>query len=139
MSVSKWAYDPEKCDDHYCCGDCDLCDRANEPEGTDTPNVCKVNAFELYADLDTFDVMIVVEAGNQMKKAMEAAQRGFDEWYEDEDPCDTLLERVQEKLDTQGIKYKVITMSFDREYIEDLEEENENLTEQIRLMTISEK
>lgn len=25
MSTSKWAYDPERCDGHYCCGDCDNC------------------------------------------------------------------------------------------------------------------
>ena len=25
MSVSKWAYEPTKCDGHYCPGDCDLC------------------------------------------------------------------------------------------------------------------
>lgn len=32
MSVSKWAYDPEKCDDHYCCGDCDLCPLKDKEE-----------------------------------------------------------------------------------------------------------
>ena len=25
MSTDKWAYDPERCDGHYCCGDCDNC------------------------------------------------------------------------------------------------------------------
>ena len=25
MSTSLWAYDPERCDDTVCCGDCDLC------------------------------------------------------------------------------------------------------------------
>lgn len=25
MSCDKWAYDPDRCDDHVCCGDCDLC------------------------------------------------------------------------------------------------------------------
>ena len=25
MSVSKWAYTPERCDGDYCCGECDLC------------------------------------------------------------------------------------------------------------------
>lgn len=29
MSVSKWAYDPEKCDGVLCVGDCDLCRLAN--------------------------------------------------------------------------------------------------------------
>lgn len=29
MSVSKWAYDPKKCDDHFCVGDCDYCELAN--------------------------------------------------------------------------------------------------------------
>lgn len=27
MSVSKWAYDPERCDGQSCCGDCDRCSR----------------------------------------------------------------------------------------------------------------
>lgn len=29
MSVSKWAYNPEKCDGDYCCGDCDECNKSN--------------------------------------------------------------------------------------------------------------
>lgn len=29
MSVSKWAYEPEKCDYDYCCGDCDHCSKAD--------------------------------------------------------------------------------------------------------------
>ena len=34
MSVSKWAYDPAKCDGDYCPGDCDFCAKreAAEPE-----------------------------------------------------------------------------------------------------------
>ena len=32
MSVSKWAYMPEKCDGDYCLGDCDNCDKVNEDE-----------------------------------------------------------------------------------------------------------
>ena len=27
MSVSKWAYEHEKCDGDYCPGDCDLCSK----------------------------------------------------------------------------------------------------------------
>ena len=30
MSVSKWAYQPEKCDGDYCCGECDLCSKKYE-------------------------------------------------------------------------------------------------------------
>lgn len=30
MSVSKWAYEPTKCDGHYCPGECDLCSLAEE-------------------------------------------------------------------------------------------------------------
>ena len=30
MSVSKWAYEPKKCDGEFCPGDCDLCSKANE-------------------------------------------------------------------------------------------------------------
>lgn len=25
MSVSKWAYEPKKCDGGFCCGECDNC------------------------------------------------------------------------------------------------------------------
>lgn len=28
MSVSKWAYDPNKCEGQMCCGDCDHCSKA---------------------------------------------------------------------------------------------------------------
>lgn len=28
MSVSKWAYEPQKCDGDFCIGDCDLCSKA---------------------------------------------------------------------------------------------------------------
>ena len=30
MSVSKWAYQPSKCDGNPCPGDCDLCSRRDE-------------------------------------------------------------------------------------------------------------
>ena len=30
MSVSKWSYDPEKCDYDYCVGDCDYCHKADD-------------------------------------------------------------------------------------------------------------
>lgn len=30
MSVSKWAYEPTKCDGQYCPGECDLCSKAEE-------------------------------------------------------------------------------------------------------------
>lgn len=29
MSVSLWAYSPEKCDGDFCCGDCDLCNKVD--------------------------------------------------------------------------------------------------------------
>jgi hypothetical protein len=32
MSVSLWAYSPEKCDGDYCAGDCDYCQKAEEEE-----------------------------------------------------------------------------------------------------------
>lgn len=32
MSVSKWAYDPDKCDGDYCVGDCDFCHKAADEE-----------------------------------------------------------------------------------------------------------
>lgn len=30
MSVSKWAYEPEKCDGDFCVGDCDFCPKADD-------------------------------------------------------------------------------------------------------------
>lgn len=36
MSVSKWAYDPDKCDGNFCPGDCDCCGKADEGEEDDT-------------------------------------------------------------------------------------------------------
>ena len=35
MSVSKWAYTPEKCDEDICVGECDLCQKAYEEESED--------------------------------------------------------------------------------------------------------
>ena len=35
MSCSKWAYEPEMCDGHYCPGDCDLCDIPESDEYLD--------------------------------------------------------------------------------------------------------
>lgn len=32
MSVSKWAYEPYKCDGEFCIGDCDLCYKAELEE-----------------------------------------------------------------------------------------------------------
>lgn len=32
MSVSKWAYEPEKCDYDFCPGDCDNCHKAEDEE-----------------------------------------------------------------------------------------------------------
>lgn len=32
MSVSKWAYEPDKCDGEPCVGDCDLCNKAKDDE-----------------------------------------------------------------------------------------------------------
>ena len=29
MSVSKWAYEPWKCDGEFCIGDCSICYKAN--------------------------------------------------------------------------------------------------------------
>lgn len=35
MSVSKWAYDPEVCNDQICPGDCDLCNYKPEEDEED--------------------------------------------------------------------------------------------------------
>lgn len=44
MSVSKWAYDPDKCDGKYCVGDCDLCDRVTDEVFNTQENVPAVQA-----------------------------------------------------------------------------------------------
>lgn len=33
MSVSKWSYNPEKCDGDYCPGKCDYCTKASFEDG----------------------------------------------------------------------------------------------------------
>lgn len=44
MSVSKWAYEPEKCDGDFCVGECDLCNKkwevanAEVHDSTETDN-----------------------------------------------------------------------------------------------------
>ena len=45
MSVSKWAYSPEKCDGEYCIGDCDLCYKA-EYEVEDLRMLERVSQFK---------------------------------------------------------------------------------------------
>lgn len=35
MSVSKWNYEPQKCDGDFCVGDCDLCNKETEEEEED--------------------------------------------------------------------------------------------------------
>lgn len=35
MSVSKWAYEPEKCDGDFCPGDCDGCFKKDETKGNE--------------------------------------------------------------------------------------------------------
>ena len=97
-------------------------------------NIYEMIGFGIYADLDTFDVFILLNDKEKLDAAMTAAQSGFDEWYEDDDPGDTLLERIESKLEEAEIIYEVITRSFDREYMEDLEEENENLSEHNRML-----
>lgn len=41
MSVSKWAYDPEKCDYDYCVGDCDFCHKAEDEEEVTVEDIVK--------------------------------------------------------------------------------------------------
>lgn len=38
MSVSKWAYTPEKCDGDFCIGDCDNCSKKDETSITELIN-----------------------------------------------------------------------------------------------------
>ena len=35
MSVSRWAYDPNKCEGQMCCGNCDKCALKDEDEEND--------------------------------------------------------------------------------------------------------
>ena len=38
MSVSKWAYSPDKCDGDFCPGDCDECGKAEDDDETEQPD-----------------------------------------------------------------------------------------------------
>ena len=44
MSVSKWAYKPEKCDGDFCPGDCERCSKAEEMDIEEAQEIYK----ELY-------------------------------------------------------------------------------------------
>lgn len=47
MSVSKWAYTPEKCDGGYCYGDCAFCPKAYEDEiGDDSHKITNRELIE---------------------------------------------------------------------------------------------
>ena len=46
MSVSKWAYEPSKCDGDYCCGDCDFCSKADIFEDDDYDDEFEEERFE---------------------------------------------------------------------------------------------
>lgn len=54
MSVSKWAYKPEKCDGDFCPGDCDHCGKADEAEveifRCPFVDQCRVPESSLYYD-----------------------------------------------------------------------------------------
>lgn len=52
MSVSKWAYDPKRCDNRFCCGDCDEC---------------------MAEDIDLNDIIDSIEADE-----MEEQRRGYE-------------------------------------------------------------
>lgn len=52
MSVSLWAYSPQKCDGNVCVGDCDLCSKADEAEKCIDPvEVEKISEIEFFEDL----------------------------------------------------------------------------------------
>ena len=36
MSVSHWAYDPDKCDGDFCPGECDICPKREEDDDNET-------------------------------------------------------------------------------------------------------
>lgn len=48
MSVSKWAYEPKKCDGDYCLGDCDNCQKKDEAEECLTEEERKQEARERF-------------------------------------------------------------------------------------------
>lgn len=53
MSVSKWAYDPERCDGDYCPGDCDNCSKwmDDEEEEEDVVKVVRCKDCRRYDGL----------------------------------------------------------------------------------------
>lgn len=44
MSVSMWAYTPEKCDGDFCIGECDICNKA---DGTEYKYGMKLRGFSI--------------------------------------------------------------------------------------------
>ena len=60
MSVSKWAYSPEKCDGDFCPGDCDYCNKAWEDDDEDdydpNPVLLHIETDNLDYDVNEEDV-----------------------------------------------------------------------------------
>ena len=77
-----------------------------------TGNVRELYALNVFADLDDFDLYIEIDP-QDVQKAMDIAQRAFDEWYEDEDASDTLQERIEYNLKEKGIWFSVLKGGFD--------------------------
>ena len=77
-----------------------------------TGNVRELYALNVFADLDDFDLFIEIDP-QDTQKAMDIAQRAFDEWYEDEDASDTLQERIEYNLKEKGIWFSVLKGGFD--------------------------
>ena len=73
MSVSKWAYTPEKCDGDYCYGDCDNCPKANEDEEGDD-DMDETTICDLIEEMQGLYDNFVTEAAKIVEQAKERAQ-----------------------------------------------------------------
>ena len=52
MSVSKWAYDPDTCDDDFCPGDCDYCDSSKVEKALNNGDlISRADAIEAVASI----------------------------------------------------------------------------------------
>ena len=95
-------------------------------------NVVEMFTFQVYSDLDDFELTIEVFNREDLNKAMEISQKTFDEWH-DSDATETLQDCITGKLSENDINYSIYEKN-DSEYIIDLEEECENLSEENRIL-----
>ena len=69
MSVSKWAYSPDKCDGDYCPGDCDYCKKADEEKTEENISIEDAIGF----------LSVIRTSSPKLKRAIEMAIEALNE------------------------------------------------------------